>query len=518
MVQYIKKITIFVTVLVLLYVYTIFNIYQHLSLVNDTKHLICQNDILINISILSIFIIIIYILIKQLLNIEKQYKRTLKKELEINQKKIHQANHDALTGLPNRALFLKSLQNTINSANASKNKNIKLAIFFIDLDQFKQINDSLGHDIGDEVLKIAAHRIKSKIRSKDMLARLGGDEFVAIIYDYKNSTNLKLIASKILKITQEPIQIDNHTLYISSSIGISTYPHDATNARDLLKFADTAMYKAKDEGRNNYQFYNQSMTKEAYKKIIIKSELKNAIQNDEFLVYLQPQIDISNNQLIGLEALSRWNHPQKGLLFPKDYIKLAISTGVIIDIDRMIIDKAMKICSKWYLCGKNPGTLSINITISNIMQDDFIDYVNQCMEKYSFKPEWLVLEVTENEVMQKHEIVIQKLQTLSNMGISIAIDDFGIGYSSLSYLKQLPIKQIKIDRSFVFHIPDKSDDVSIVKAIISLANNLNLDIMAEGVETQKQKEFLKQNGCNSIQGFYYAKPMLPQDIENIYFT
>ena len=480
-----------------------------------------KNNLISNIIILIVLLAIIYLLLKNIIIKEKRYQEILQKDIDIKTKKIaqqkdtllYQATHDALTDLPNRVHFMEQLHQTIQKV---KTKNTKIALFFIDLDQFKQINDSLGHDIGDEVLKIAAKRLKSQLRQDDILARLGGDEFVAIIDDYKDKANIKQIASKILKVTKEPIKIQEHTLYISSSIGISIYPDDATNARDLLKYADTAMYKAKDEGRNNYQFYNTSMTQSAYEKVTIKSELKNALLHNEFIICFQPQIDITTNTLLGLEALSRWNHPKKGLLLPKDYIDLAISSGVIVDIDRMMIDKSMQIFSSWYQSNKTPGTLSLNITVSNIIQDDFIDYLTDTMHKYDFNPRWLILEVTENEVMQKHKIVAQKLQKLSDIGISIAIDDFGIGYSSLSYLKQLPVSKLKIDRSFVFHIPTEQDDSSIVKAIIALANNLNLDIMAEGVETKSQKDFLEANGCINIQGFYCAKPMSAKDIEREY--
>jgi len=479
-----------------------------------------KNNLIINIIILFGLLIIIYILLKIISTKELKYKHYLENEIDKKTTKIeqqqdilyYQANHDSLTNLPNRTLFMTELKKNIQQA---KNNQTNLALFFIDLDQFKQINDSLGHDVGDKVLQIAAKRLKSKIRSNDLLARLGGDEFVAII-NFKDIKYISHIASNILKITKEPIHIDEHTLYISSSIGISIYPKDATNEKDLLKFADTAMYKAKDEGRNNYQFYDTQMTQKAYEKIIIKSELKNAISNNEFIIYLQPQIDISTNTLLGMEALSRWKHSKKGLLTPNQYINLAISTGVIVDIDRMMIDKSMEIFANWYRNNKNPGKLSLNITVSNIIQDDFIDYIKKCMDKYSFKPTWLILEITENEVMQKYHVVADKLQKLNNLGISIAIDDFGIGYSSLSYLKQLPIKKLKIDRSFVFHIPDQTDDTSIVKAIIALANNLELEIMAEGVETEKQKQFLEKNGCTNIQGFYYDKPMSPKNIESKY--
>ena len=484
----------------------------------DELYVNFKKNLFINIIILLGLLVIIYALLKDISKKEQRYRLSLEKEIEQQtcqiteqqDKLYYQANHDPLTGLPNRALFLQELQKDIEQAKVN---NQKLALFFIDLDQFKQINDSLGHDIGDEVLKIAAKRLQSKIRTNDLLARLGGDEFVTIINNYNELSNLSNIASKILKITKEPIQINEHTLYISSSIGISLYPQDASNAKELLKYADTAMYKAKDDGRDNYQFYNHTMTQKAYQKVTIISELQNALQNNEFEVYFQPQIDSTNGNIIGLEALCRWNHPQKGIVLPSDFIEIAINSGIIVDIDRFVMKESMKTYAKWYKNGKTPGTLSLNFTISNILKDDFIPYVQQCMKDFDFNPNYLTLELIESEVMQKHDKVIEKLDQLSEMGVSISIDDFGIGYSSLAYLKQLPIKRLKIDRSFISNVPQNVNDNYIVKAIIALASSLHLDIMAEGVEKLTQKEFLEDNGCTSIQGFYYAKPMTIDDLE-----
>jgi EAL domain-containing protein (putative c-di-GMP-specific phosphodiesterase class I) len=255
------------------------------------------------------------------------------------------------------------------------------------------------------------------------------------------------------------------------------------------------------------------MTQKAYQKVTIISELQNALSHNEFEVYFQPQIDSTTEQTIGLEALCRWNHPTKGIILPSEFIKIAINNGIIIDIDKFIMRESMKTYARWHKEGKNPGTLSLNLTIDNIMNDGFIPYIKTCLQEFNFDPHNLVLELIESEIMQKHTKIIEKLEQLSKMGISISIDDFGIGYSSLAYLKRLPIQKLKIDHSFISNIPQDINDSYIVKAIIALASSLNIDIIAEGVETIQQKEFLEENGCNRIQGFYYAKPMSIRDIE-----
>ena len=486
----------------------------------QSLYLNIKQDILFNILLLISLLFIIHILLKKLNKKEEEYQVYLHSKIMQQDTKIteqesslyYQAHHDALTGLANRTLLLKELEEKLKS---SKQHNKKLALMFIDLDQFKQINDSLGHDIGDKVLKIASKRIQSKIRSTDLLARLGGDEFVVLIYDFKDYSSLSHIASNILTATSEAINIADHTLYVSSSIGISVYPKDATSSKDLLKFADTAMYKAKDEGRNNYQYYNKELTQHAYDKITIKTELKEAIKNNEFITFLQPQIDITTNQLIGVEALTRWQHPKKGLLTPKHFIDIAASNGLIVELDRYIMEQNIKLFAKWYQTKQYNGTLSLNITISNLLEHDFISYTKDLLHKYDFDPHKLILEITESEMMKKHNLLIKKLNSLSELGISIAIDDFGTGYSSLSYLKKLPIKKLKIDKSFILDLPNDHNDRSIVKAIISLAQNLHLELIAEGVETSKQKEFLEQNGCTNLQGYYFSKPI---SIENFIKT
>lgn len=439
------------------------------------------------------------------------------REKLLEQKDIlhHQAHHDNLTGLPNRVLFNKRLQKSVKEA---KHHQTEFALFFIDLDQFKQINDSLGHEIGDRVLKAVTERLKAKIRKEDTLARLGGDEFTIIMQKLINMQDVSRLAQKILDVLKQPIHVEGHILYVTSSIGISLYPQDDTDAHNLLKYADTAMYKAKEEGRNNFQFYSSEMTELAFEKVVMEASLRQAIKNREFVVYYQPQVDARSKKLLGLEALVRWEHPVMGLVTPDKFISLAEEKSLIVEIDTLVMHTAMKQISRWYQEGLIPGVLSLNISIQWLERDNFFQTIQNNIKEFSFKPEWLGLEISESEVMKKPDDSIVKLEQLSDLGIELAIDDFGTGYSSLTYLKRLPIHKLKIDQSFVRDIPDDEEDTAIVKAIIALAQSLNLGIIAEGVETLEQKDFLLENGCKDIQGYYYGRPMPAEKIFSTYFS
>ncbi len=442
-------------------------------------------------------------------------EKKIAQKMLMEQKDIlyYQAHHDSLTNLPNRMLFNERLEYGLGKA---KHKRTKLALLYIDLDEFKQINDSLGHEIGDRVLTVVAERLKAKIRKKDTLARLGGDEFVIIMEEYKKIKDLSSVAEKILEVLIQPIHIEGQTLYISCSIGISLYPKDDIYADNLLKYADAAMYKAKDEGRNNYQFYRTEMTDHAFERIIMKAGLRKALDNEEFIVYYQPQIDARSEKLIGLEALVRWKHPNMGLMPPAKFISLAVESGLIVEVDRWVMRTAMDQVKEWYKDGLSPGILALNLTLTNLKQDNYLESLNECIAKNDFEPSCLELEITEGEVMEKFEDSIIKLQAICDMNIRISIDDFGTGHSSLSYLKKLPVHKLKIDQSFIKDLPDNEEDAAIVKTIIVLAKNLNLDVIAEGVETDAQKEFLIKNGCTSIQGYYYDKPLSAEEIREKY--
>ena len=448
------------------------------------------------------------------------YDITERKKTEkilLEQKNIlrYQAHHDALTRLPNRFLFFDRLEQSIRKTERLEKS---FALFFIDLDKFKHINDSLGHGIGDRVLRVVAKRIETVIRQEDTLARLSGDEFTVIMEDLPHSEDASILAEKILLILQKPMYIDEYTLYISGSIGISLYPQDASDAENLLKYADTAMYKAKENGRNTFQFYAPEMTEYALERMAMKTSLKEAIEKEEFILHYQPQIDAESGVIIGLEALVRWQHPSRGLLLPDKFIALAEETGLIVDIDKWVMKTAMKQVSSWHKEGLIPDVLALNLSIKQLEGHNFLREIQECLDIFDFKPQWLALEIPEGQVMKNHTKTIQKLQKLSAMGIGISIDDFGTGYSSLSLLKRLPINRLKIDRSFIEDIPGDEEDMAIVKAIIALANSLKLDLIAEGVETREQKNFLVANGCTHIQGFYYSRPISPEQMHGFLHT
>ncbi|QSZ41301.1 EAL domain-containing protein [Sulfurimonas aquatica] len=430
----------------------------------------------------------------------------LTKEQQLNDKLNHQAHHDVLTKLPNRILFSDRLDHAIEKAQ--RNEDI-FALLFLDLDRFKHINDSLGHDIGDYVLQITAERIKKVIREGDTLSRLGGDEFTIILESISKATDASLIAKKILKVIRKPIHIFNHELYLSSSIGISLYPEDNRVARNLLKFADSAMYKAKDEGRDNFQFYSSDMTDKALELILMEANLRQALEKNEFIIYFQPITNAKTNRLVGLESLIRWMHPEKGLIPPDKFIPLAEETGLIIPIDQWVMKQAMLQVVDWYKEGLNPGLLSLNMSSLQLKGDEFIPFIEDLLKSTNCNPEWIQIEITESQIMKKPEEAISILNQVSALGITLAIDDFGTGFSSLSQLKRLPIDKLKIDRSFVKELPNDEEDVAISKAIIALAKTLDLHLIAEGAETIEQVNFLMNHGCDYIQGYYFSKP-LPQ--------
>ena len=460
------------------------------------------------ISIIATILLVIII-------VELIYKLINKYTAELTEQKDildYQAHYDLLTGLSNRVLFNDRLEQAVEKA---KRQDGRFALLFIDLDRFKQINDSLGHSVGDKVLQIIAKRLQSVVRKEDSISRLSGDEFTILIQDLKQVTDASFLAQKIISSLAEAINIENHTLYITSSIGISIFPNDGLDANNLLKYADAAMYKAKEEGRNNFQYYSSEMTEKAFERVVMEASIRKALDNNEFVVYYQPQVDGRTDKLVGMEALVRWLHPNVGLVFPDKFIPLAQETGLILAIDQWVMNSAMKQITKWYEMGLNPGILALNLSMRQLGQEGCVDKLGLMLKESGCRPEWLELEVTEGEIMKNPENAIDVLKKISNMGIELAVDDFGTGYSSLSYLKRLPIDKLKIDKSFVNGLPDDEEDVSIARAIIALAHSLKLSVIAEGVETKEQKEFLVENGCDFIQGYFYSKPIPSDEMEKM---
>jgi len=419
----------------------------------------------------------------------------------------HLAHHDTLTNLPNRLLFLDRLnQDIIHSDRHHKS----IYVLFLDLDYFKEVNDSFGHKAGDELLKEISQRLKKCVRREDTVARFGGDEFTILISSIDRA-HIVFIAEKIIARIQEPIDLSGNTVCVTFSIGISSFPSDGDCADILLRNADTAMYKAKELGKNTYQFYHNDMTKVTLARLNMENNIRVAIKKEEFQVFFQPQIDATCNKVVGCEALIRWVHPTLGMIPPNEFIPLAEKSGLIVEIDTWMMKTAINIFNtiqKKYL---HVEQLSLNLSMRQLESKNYVDKLKSILIETSFNPRCLELEITENQLMNNPESSISILNEIKKLGISIAIDDFGTGYSSLSYLKYLPINKLKIDKSFVDNLPNDEDDIAIVRSIITLAKSLNLKIIAEGIERQDQKDFLLNEGCPYMQGYFYSKPLNKED-------
>ncbi|QKI88740.1 putative bifunctional diguanylate cyclase/phosphodiesterase [Thiomicrorhabdus xiamenensis] len=421
----------------------------------------------------------------------------------------HQAEHDSLTELPNRVLFLDRLQQAIKVSSRSKQK---LAVFFIDLDRFKEVNDSFGHDTGDALLQVVSENIVETLRDSDSIARLGGDEFAVLLDHVEHEAAIASVLDKILNIFKEPFNLHHRQIYTTCSIGVAVYPDNGTSAEELLRNADSAMYKAKDEGRYNYQFYTKDMTDLAYKRLTLENNLRSAIRDGEFKLYYQAQTDMRSNELVGVECLIRWHKEHEGIIPPDVFIGLAEETGLIVQIDRWVLQEALSQYQQWMKEGLKIGVISVNLSAVQLTQRDFIEFVEKAIKRYDIAPENLMFEVTETAIMRSPEQALDILNKLKELKFGLALDDFGTGLSSLSYLKKLPVDKIKIDRAFIKDIPEDKEDMNLTKTIIAMARNLNLDIIAEGVETQEQIEFLTNNGCYEAQGYYYHKPSSAKDM------
>jgi diguanylate cyclase (GGDEF)-like protein len=425
----------------------------------------------------------------------------------------YQAYHDLLTGLPNRTLFEDHLSLALAQA---RRETRMLAVMFLDLDRFKVVNDTLGHVIGDRLLRVVSKRLKESLRSGDTLARIGGDEFLLLLPQLRSRAEAEAVARKIIDALRSAFVIDGYELYVGCSIGISIYPDDGDSRDSLIKHADIAMYHVKDEGKGNFQFYSGAMDTAFSRHLSMESDLRKAVHGEQFQVFFQPQVETGTGRICGLEALIRWNHPELGLLKPDEFIPLAEDTGLITSVGHALLRAVCGELKRWRDLGLPPVRVGVNLSALEVVQQRFAEMIIQSLGAHDLPGDLLEIEITENIIMRDLENVAQKLRQLSAHGIRIAIDDFGTGYSSLSYLKRLPIHTLKIDREFVQGIsPSSRDDSSIVAAIVSLAKGLGLNLIAEGVETGFQRDYLQALGCESMQGFLFSEPVHPDSIVDV---
>ncbi len=424
-----------------------------------------------------------------------------------------QAYHDLLTKLPNRALLNDRLNLAINQA---KREEEKLAVMFLDLDRFKNINDSLGHMIGDELLQQVSVRLKECIRAADTLARFGGDEFTLMLPKLHNGhEDARKLAEKITRTLKQPFNVDGHELYVSASIGIALYPQDGTNIDSLIKHADVAMYHVKGQGKNGYQFYSNEMNVPYIEKLSMDTGIHKALDNDEFNLVYQPQVNLRTGEIVGVEALLRWDHPEHGPISPSEFIPFAEESGLIIDIGYWVLKTACAELSKWRSAGLPEIRISINISARQLMEDNIVEDIKNIIKDYNVPGHCLELEITEHAIMNDMDSMIRKLKELSAHDITIAIDDFGTGYSSLSYLHKLPIQTLKIDRTFLKESRINKGDNTIINTIVAMAKGLGLNVIAEGVESQAQLEYLREIECCEAQGFLFGKPLPPEVISQL---
>jgi diguanylate cyclase (GGDEF)-like protein len=435
------------------------------------------------------------------------------------------AYYDALTGLPNRRFFLQQLEQALLFANRNDRM---LAVLFLDLDRFKLVNDTLGHGVGDRLLQDVADRLLRCLRRGDCLARadeeegppslvsrLGGDEFTIMLSDIEHFQDVAKVARRILEAISQPYSFEGQEVFLSTSIGISLYPFDATTASDLIRNADGAMYQAKEQGRNGYQIYDESMNAKALERIILESQLHKALKEEEFTVYYQPQVSSRSGRIVGVEALVRWNSRELGIVEPGRFLALAEEIGLVIQIDKWMMRHACQQHRDWIDAGLPPVTLALNISGQHFLKNDLLETVTAVLAETGMDPGHLELELTEGVLMAHTEKTVQTLKALKEMGVRLAIDDFGTGFSSLSYLKRFPLDVLKIDRTFINDITSDPDDAAITLATIEMAHTLKLQVIAEGVETEAQLEFLKDHGCDTYQGYLFSRPVPPDSIASL---
>jgi diguanylate cyclase (GGDEF)-like protein/PAS domain S-box-containing protein len=418
------------------------------------------------------------------------------------------AHHDALTGLPNRLLFHARLEHALER---TRREGGLLAILCFDLDHFKNINDSLGHPAGDRLLQAVTKRLLDSVRREDTVARLSGDEFTVLLEELRESKDAGIVAEKALNVLAEPFNLDGHKAYVTASVGISLFPDDGRDVTTLLKNADSALYRAKEHGRNNYHFYTKDLTVAAFKRLTLESNLRRAVERGEFRLYYQPQVALNDGHVVGAEALVRWQHPKLGLVLPTEFIPMTESTGLVVKLGEWVMRTACAQARAWQKEGLPPMRIAVNVSSVQVTRGGIITTVERVLQETGLDPQYMELEITEGLIMQQTHQTLTTLDELKAMGVRLAIDDFGTGYSSLSYLKRLPLHRLKIDKSFVCEIPDDSEDMAITRAVIALGNSLQLVVIAEGVENKIQLEFLRSNGCDEAQGYLYGAPVPAAD-------
>jgi diguanylate cyclase (GGDEF)-like protein len=430
--------------------------------------------------------------------------RTRIEHAEAEKKLEFLAHHDMLTGLPNRLLLRDRYEQAIAQADRAHSG---VAVLFLDLDNFKQVNDTLGHNYGDQLLVRVVERLRSCLRDADTISRQGGDEFVILLPNLRDLAVISGIAQQIVETFAVPFEIDTYSINTTFSIGVSLYPDDGKEFDTLLRNADTALYQAKDSGRDTYRFFSDKMNIDAQEQLQLQGQLRNAVKNQEFILHYQPQIDIASGHLIGAEALVRWQHPELGLLPPSKFIPLAERSGLVIPMGDWVLNEACRQAQIWREKG-HPLVMAVNLSALQFKRGNLLETVSHALKRSGLPAELLELELTESILLQDVDAAIKTLRSLKDMGVKLSIDDFGTGYSSLSYLKRLAVNKLKIDQSFVRDLAEDADSAAIVRAIIQLGHTLQLTVIAEGVETDAQLAFLRNNGCDEAQGYLYSRPIM----------
>ena len=424
----------------------------------------------------------------------------------------HLATHDSLTGLPNRLMFSQLLNHAIQSA---KRYQRQFAVLFIDLDRFKIINDTMGHDAGDQLLQEIAIRLKRMLRAADIVARLGGDEFIVLIEEVTDSIHVATVTHKIINSIIQPVNIMGQECRITASIGISIYPKDAEDEQSLMKNADMAMYLAKEEGKNNFQFYSKDIQSKSLERLSIETHLRLALERNELSLHYQAQVDFKTNAIKGVEALLRWQNPYLGVVTPTQFIPVAEESGLIIPIGRWVLKTACAQNIAWQQQGLPPVCMAVNLSPRQLTDENLIDDIRTALNDSCMAPNLLELEITESMVMNNPTRMVAVLAGIKTLGVRLAIDDFGTGYSSLAQIKHFPIDTLKVDRSFIRNVPNNVEDKAITEAIIAMGRTLSLTVIAEGVETIEQMNFLDDHFCDAMQGFYFSKPILPEHFADL---